>query len=74
MALPFNKVPSGAKISPTPFQVRISDEQIQELQTLVKLSKIAPPTYEGLQQQDRKYGITTDWLVTAKEAWEKFNW
>ncbi|KAI9738745.1 MAG: hypothetical protein M1834_008252 [Cirrosporium novae-zelandiae] len=73
MAFAFNKVPPGAKISPAAFQVNVSNDQIQELQTLVKLSKIAPPTYEGL-QQDRTYGITTEWLATAKEAWKNFNW
>ncbi|PLB49163.1 alpha/beta-hydrolase [Aspergillus steynii IBT 23096] len=73
MALPFSQVPSGAKIPPSPFQVHVPDEQIEELQLLIKLSKIAPPTFES-QQQDRKYGITTEWLTTAREAWKTFDW
>ncbi|KAE8349384.1 alpha/beta-hydrolase [Aspergillus coremiiformis] len=69
----FNKIPSGAKVDPSPFKINISDEQIQELQLLIKLSKIAPPTFEGL-QPDRKYGITTEWLINAKEIWKDFDW
>ncbi|KAF7592106.1 hypothetical protein BBP40_000712 [Aspergillus hancockii] len=68
----FNKIPSGAKVNPSPFEVNISDEQIQELQLLVKLSKIAPPTFEGL-QPDRKYGITTKWLANARETWKDYD-
>ncbi|OJJ69918.1 hypothetical protein ASPBRDRAFT_678370 [Aspergillus brasiliensis CBS 101740] len=73
MAIPFGNVPSGATVIPSPFQVHVSDEQIEELQLLVKLSKLSPPTYEGL-QQDRKYGITNEWLANAKEAWKNFDW
>ena len=73
MALPFSQVPSGAKVPPSPFQVHVPDEQIEELQLLIKLSKIAPPTFES-QQQDRKYGITTEWLTVAREAWKTFDW
>ncbi|GAA87738.1 epoxide hydrolase [Aspergillus luchuensis IFO 4308] len=73
MALAYSKVPSGTTVIPSPFQVHVSDEQIEELQLLVKLSKLAPPTYEGL-QQDRKYGITNEWLANAKEAWKSLDW
>ncbi|PWY75919.1 epoxide hydrolase [Aspergillus eucalypticola CBS 122712] len=73
MTLAYSKVPSGTTVIPSPFQVHVSDEQIEELQLLVKLSKLAPPTYEGL-QQDRKYGITNEWLANAKEAWKSLDW
>jgi microsomal epoxide hydrolase len=73
MALPFGSVPSGARKSLAPFKVSIADEQIEELKTLVSLSKIGPQTYEGL-QQDRKYGITTEWLSSAKEQWKGYDW
>lgn len=73
MATPFSQVPSGAKILPSPFHIHVPDEQLEELQLLIKLSKIAPPTYESV-QQDRKYGITTEWLTNAREAWRTFDW
>ncbi|KAH8431642.1 uncharacterized protein LDX57_009298 [Aspergillus melleus] len=73
MALPFSQVPSGAKIPPSPFRIHVPDEDLEELQLLVRLSKIAPPTFES-QQQDRKYGVTTEWLTRAREAWKTFDW
>jgi microsomal epoxide hydrolase len=74
MSRAFSTVPSTAKVSPAPFKVSISDDRISELQALVKLSKLAPPTYEGL-QKDRRLGITTEWLASAKEKWQtEFDW
>ncbi len=71
---PFSKIPANAKEKPSPFTVSVSDDQLSEFQTLVRLSKLAPATYEGL-QEDRKYGISTKWLTEAKEHWAKtFDW
>ncbi|OJK02015.1 hypothetical protein ASPACDRAFT_1897171 [Aspergillus aculeatus ATCC 16872] len=73
MALAYSDIPSGAKVPPKPYQLHISDAQIEELLVLVKLSKVAPPTYES-SQEDRKYGITRDWLLEARQAWKSFDW
>lgn len=73
MALPFGRVPSGARNAPTPFKASVPEKRIKEMQILVRLSKVAPETFEG-SQQDRKYGITTEWLSSAKEQWKKLDW
>jgi microsomal epoxide hydrolase len=74
MSAPFSQLHSAATISPTPVRVAFPDEQIAELKTLVKLAKIAPPTLEN-QQQDRRYGVTSDWLTTMREKWlNDYNW
>lgn len=74
MSVPFSQFPSTATIVPAPFQVAVPDEQIAELKTLVKLAKIAPPTLEK-QQQDRRYGVTSDWLTTMREKWlNDYDW
>ena len=59
--------------APQPFKVSIADAKINEMMQLIAVSKIALPTYES-QQQDRRYGITTDWLQGAKAAWLEFDW
>jgi microsomal epoxide hydrolase len=70
----FSKLPSAATINPTPFKVSIPQEQLDELQTLLKLSKIAPPTYENT-RPTRQYGITSDWLTTIRKQWQNdFDW
>lgn len=74
MATGFNVLPLGCKTDVTPFKAHVSDEEIDEFRTLLKLSKVASHTYESL-QHDRRYGITTDWLITTKDQWLRaFDW
>ncbi|KAJ5161109.1 Isopenicillin N synthase [Penicillium capsulatum] len=68
MSPPFSTLPATATGSPTPFEVSIPKTQLDELETLIKLSKIAPPTYENT-QADRRYGVTRDWLTAMREQW-----
>jgi len=64
------QLPSSAK----PFTLSISDSDLDDFKTLLKLSKLGPLTYEN-QQSDRRYGITQEWLSTAKEHWlTKYDW
>jgi microsomal epoxide hydrolase len=73
-ALHFSTIPQNAQRHPSKFTASIPDTQLSEFKTLLRLSKLAPATYEGL-QEDRKYGVTTKWLTEAKEHWEKtFDW
>ncbi|KAJ7640542.1 hypothetical protein B0H17DRAFT_1187169 [Mycena rosella] len=69
----FTKLPATAKTAPTPFQVAVPDSAIQELRTLLELARVAPPTYESL-RSDRKFGVTTEWIKSAKAEWESFDW
>jgi microsomal epoxide hydrolase len=74
MSVPFTNLPPSATIRPTPFKVSIPQSTLDELKSLIKLSKLAPPTYEG-SQEDRKYGVTNKWVREAKEKWENdFDW
>jgi hypothetical protein len=73
MADSYARIPSGAITQPKPFQVSFDDEKVDELKQLVKLGKIAPPTYEST-QKEHNYGITHKWLTDAKAAWLKFDW
>lgn len=73
MAPKFSTVPPSAEKAPTPFTVSVSDEKIDEFRTLVKLSKLAPPTYEG-SHADRRLGLSTEWLANAKKELQDFDW
>ncbi|KAL3492575.1 Alpha/Beta hydrolase protein [Aspergillus germanicus] len=74
MSAPFAKLPSTAKISPSPFRIAVPDEQLSEFKTLVKLSKIGPQTYENT-QEDRRFGVTHGWISERKEEWlNNFDW
>lgn len=74
MSLPFSTLPSTATASLTPFQATIPKAKLVELETLIKLAKLAPTTYEN-SQTDRRYGVTTDWLVTMRDQWlRSYHW
>ncbi|EKV19229.1 Epoxide hydrolase [Penicillium digitatum PHI26] len=68
MSLLFSTPPSAATASLTPFKAVIPKAQLVELETLIKVAKLAPSTYEN-SQRDRRYGVTTDWLVTMRDQW-----
>lgn len=69
----FARLPATAKVQPTAFKASVPERKLDELQQLLKLSKVGKPTYENT-QQDGKYGITSEWLTKAKNQWEKFDW
>lgn len=62
--------PDSAK----PFALAISDQDISEWRQLLQLSKLAPETWEG-RQEDRRYGVTNKWLSETKHYWlNKYDW
>ena len=69
----FSSLPTEAK-NTIPFTVAIPTDEVDEFKKLVQLSRIARPNYENT-QEDRHYGVTTEWLAGAKKHWlEKFDW
>ena len=71
---PFSSVPAGASQEPTPFELHIDDQKLQDFQNLLKLSPIAKQTYENL-REDGEFGVTHKWMVDAKKHWqESFDW
>ena len=64
--------PSGITVSD--FKVRYSDEEVKDFKDLLKLSRLAPKTWESL-QTDRRYGVTYDWMERVKKEWaEDYDW
>lgn len=67
-------VPPNARSPPEKFLATFPQAELDELRRFITASRVGPTTFDGL-QQDRKYGITTQWLPEAKHAaWlESFN-
>ncbi|KAH6643082.1 epoxide hydrolase-like protein [Boeremia exigua] len=62
--------PSSAK----PFTLNIPDEDIEDWRQLLRLSKLAPETWES-SQEDRRYGVTRKWLAETKDYWlNTYSW
>ena len=62
--------PSSAKS----FTLNIPNQGIEDWRQLLKLSKLAPETWEG-SQEDRRYGVTRKWLAETKDYWlNTYSW
>ena len=72
----FNTLPRNASNAIRPWEVNISQQDLDDLATLLKASPLAPPTFENsLPEQDRHLGLRRDWLSAAKQYWEtQFDW
>lgn len=70
----YTKLPSNAKIKPQSFQASVPEEKLSEFKQLIHLSPIGPACFEN-QQQDRRFGMTKEWLSMAKEHWQStYDW
>jgi microsomal epoxide hydrolase len=70
----YDILPNTCTISITPFKVNIPDEDVEELKTLLRHSKIAPRTYESTFTNGR-YGVSHEWLTHAKKVWlDDYDW
>ena len=70
----YDTIPQAARLQPEKFQLSISDQDLADFNILLRLSKLAPRTYENL-QNDGRYGVTYEWMSKAKEYWEtKYDW
>ncbi|KAF5707164.1 epoxide hydrolase [Fusarium mundagurra] len=73
MSADYSTIPASALRQSKPFIVHHTDEQLRDFKIDIESAKLGPTTYENL-QQDRKYGVTAQWLREAVVAWKTFNW
>ncbi|PKK53464.1 hypothetical protein CI102_2082 [Trichoderma harzianum] len=70
----FNVTPTNMPGKPEPFTMHVPEEKLSEFHELLKLSKIGPATWWN-QHNDRRFGVSREWLSQAKEIWlETFDW
>lgn len=74
----FDSVPAGAIAKAEAFQLHVSDSELSDFKTLLKLSKVGPETYENstrTRENGTYFGVTREWVSNAKETWlNKFDW
>jgi len=72
--MPFDAIPSSATLQVEPYTVAVPDAALEDLQTAIKVARIAPPTFENT-QETRSFGLTRQWVLQAKERWiNGFDW
>jgi microsomal epoxide hydrolase len=71
----YDNIPQGANVKVDKFTLSISDEEITDFKTLLRLSKLAPQTYENLHTDDGELGVSHEWMSKAKEYWlNEYDW
>ncbi|KAL1845396.1 hypothetical protein VTK73DRAFT_588 [Phialemonium thermophilum] len=72
----YASVPSGAPGRPEPFTLHVPEPELDDFRQLLRLSKIAPETWENSERHgDANLGLTREWLVQARDAWlDDFDW
>jgi microsomal epoxide hydrolase len=70
----YETIPAAAALRPQKYHLEIPDQDVSDFKELLRLSRLAPKTYENL-QSDGKYGVTHEWMSKAKEYWlTKYDW
>jgi microsomal epoxide hydrolase len=68
-------VPPGCTLKVERFKLCVHEQDLSDFKTLLRLSKLAPETYENLHTDDGKYGVSHEWMTGAKEYWlNKYDW
>ena len=71
----YDAIPKGASLNPEKFTLQIPEEEVKALRQLLSLSPLAPKTYENLQTDPNLFGVSHEWMSTAKEHWlSKYDW
>ena len=80
----YSTIPASAKLEPKPFKAHVSDQKLEDMKQLLKLSPIGKAVYENTSKQqgenhlsntERRYGMRQDWLSNAKDHWlNSFDW
>ncbi|KIH92846.1 microsomal epoxide hydrolase [Sporothrix brasiliensis 5110] len=72
----FGNLPTGASDAIKPWKVHIPQASLDNLKALLKVTPLAPQTYENsLPNKQRTLGVRHDWISATKQHWETdFDW
>lgn len=71
----YDKIPGKAILKPQKFKIETLQKEVDDFYQLIKLSPLAPRTFENLQKDTNLYGVTYEWMSEAKEYWQtKYDW
>lgn len=72
----YDKVPKNATLKVEPFKLNIEQSKVDAFYQLLKLSPLAPHTFENNQPEDiSRFGVTYKWVSETKKHWEtKYDW
>ncbi len=70
----YDTIPLAAQLQPAKFTLSIPEQELSDFKTLLRLSKLAPHTYENF-QTDGSFGVSHEWMSQTKEYWQsQYDW
>ncbi|WVW79125.1 hypothetical protein I302_101090 [Kwoniella bestiolae CBS 10118] len=73
--MPYSTPPFSPTISLEPFTLSIPDNDLDELKTLIRLSRLPKKTYENTHAEEKGFGVGREWLEGTKKYWlEGYDW
>lgn len=70
----YDTIPTTATLQLEKFELHVSEQDLKDFKDLVRLSKLAPETYENT-RSDGRYGVTHEWISQGKKYWEtQYDW
>jgi microsomal epoxide hydrolase len=70
----YSHLPHTPKIPVEPFKINHPQSELDDLRTLLKLTRIPKKTYESVSPPASKFGTSHEWISSAKGAWGEFDW
>lgn len=72
---PYDTVPKGAALKPEKFALKVPQQEVDDFYQLLKLTPLAPKTYENTRSDTNLFGVSHEWMSNAKKHWEKaYDW
>jgi microsomal epoxide hydrolase len=66
----YDTVPQRATLRPEKFTLKVPQEEVDHFYQLLKLSPLAPKTYENTRPDTNLFGVSHEWMSSAKKHWE----
>ncbi|KAF2708440.1 alpha/beta-hydrolase [Pleomassaria siparia CBS 279.74] len=71
----YDIVPKGATLNPRKFELKVPQQEVDEFYQLLKLSPLAPKTYENTRTDPNLFGVNHEWMTEAKNHWvSSYDW
>jgi microsomal epoxide hydrolase len=64
----------NATIPIIPFRLSHTQQQVDDMKTLIRLSPLGPKTYENDPARNEKMGISMQSMQEIKDAWLEYDW
>lgn len=74
MTSPYAALPNEPRIKVEPYTLAIPDQDIDDLKTILKHTRIPKETFENKRTHPENLGITRGWFIEARDAWLQFDW